>query len=50
MIYTALAVMFFVVCAGLGAAGGVGLARPRVAVVLAATVVAAQLALLLASR
>ena len=50
MIYTALAVMLFVVCAVAGATGGLGLARPRVAVVLAVALVAAQLALLLFSR
>jgi hypothetical protein len=50
MTYTALAVLFFLVCVGLGATGRPAFARPRFAVSLAVTMVVAQLALLLFSR
>jgi hypothetical protein len=50
VIYTAVAVLFFLICGGLGAAGGISVARPRLTVLLAVAMVAAQLALLLFSR
>jgi len=49
--YTALAVLLFVLCAGLGAMGGSRVARrPWVAATFAAAMVAAQFALLVSSR
>ena len=50
MTYTALAVLLFVLCAGLGAMGGSRVARPWVAAIFAAAMVAAQFALLVGSR
>ena len=50
MTYTALAVLLFVLCAGLGAMGGSRVARPWVAATFAAAMVAAQFALLVSSR
>lgn len=42
MIYTALAVLFLVICSGIGAFGGPRVTRPHVAAALAAAMVAAQ--------
>lgn len=50
MTYTALAVLLFVLCAGLGALGGARVARPWVAATFAAAMVAAQFAVLVNSR
>jgi hypothetical protein len=48
--YTALAVLLFVLCAGLGAVGGPRVARPWVAASFATAMVAAQFILLVNSR
>jgi len=45
--YTALALLFALVCIGIGARAGLGLARPLVAALLAGAMILAQFALLI---